>query len=57
MKIQLNGKEKEITNENKTIAELFQTEIESDDTIIACNCNNEIKSLNYIPKENDKINL
>ena len=57
MKIQLNGKEKEITNENKTIAELFQTEIESDDTIIACNCNNEIKSLNYIPKENDKINF
>ena len=56
MKIQLNGQTKEI-EENKTIAELFKTEIESDDTIIACNCNNEIKSLNYIPKENDNINF
>ncbi len=56
MKIQLNGQTKEI-DENKTIAELFKTEIESDDTIIACNCNNEIKSLNYIPKENDNINF
>ncbi len=56
MKIQLNGQTKEI-DENKTIAQLFKTEIESDDTIIACNCNNEIKSLNYIPKENDNINF
>ena len=57
MKIQLNNQEIEITNENKTIAELFKTKIESDDTIIACNCNNEIKSLNYVPKENDKIHF
>lgn len=57
MKIQLNGKEIEIKNENKTIAELFQEEIQADDTIIACNCNNEIKSLNYIPKENEKIDF
>lgn len=57
MKIQVNGKEKEIKSENKTIAELFQEEIQSDDTIIACNCNNEIKSLNYIPKENEKIDI
>ena len=56
MKIQLNGQIKEI-EENKTVAELFNTEIEADDTIIACNCNNEIKSLNYIPKENDNINF
>ena len=57
MKIQVNEQEKEITNENKTVAELFKTEIEKDDTIIACNCNNEIKSLNYIPQENDKIHF
>ena len=56
MKIQLNGQIKEI-EENKTVAELFNTEIEADDTIIACNCNNEIKSLNYMPKENDNINF
>ena len=56
MKIQLNGQTKEI-EENKTIAELFKTEIEADDTIIACNCNNEVKSLNYIPKENDNLSF
>ncbi len=55
LKIQLNEKDIEITNEQKTVAELFQKEIEENNTIIACNCNNEIKSLNYIPKENDKI--
>ncbi len=57
MKIYLNEQEKEIKNENKTVAELFEEEISNDDTIIACNCNNEIKSLNYIPKENDKIHF
>ncbi len=55
LKLQLNEKEIEITNEKKTVAELFANEIKEDDLIIACNCNNEIKSLNYIPKENDKI--
>lgn len=57
MKIQLNGQKIEIPNENKTVAELFKKQIKENDLIIACNCNNEIKSLNYIPKENDKINL
>ncbi len=57
MKIELNGQDREIANENKTIAELFASEIQADDTIIACNCNNEIKSLNYIPKQNDKIHF
>lgn len=55
MKIQLNGKSIEITNENKTVAELFEKELKEDDTIIACNVNNEIKSLSHIPSENDKI--
>ena len=55
LKLQLNEKEIEITNEKETVAELFANEIKKDDLIIACNCNNEIKSLNYIPKENDKI--
>lgn len=57
MNIQLNGKEIEVTNEEKTVAELFEKETSKDSMIIACNCNNEIKSINYIPKENDKIDL
>lgn len=57
MNIQLNGKELEVTNEEKTVAELFEKETSKDSMIIACNCNNEIKSINYIPKENDKIDL
>ena len=55
MRLQLNEKEIEITDGKKTVAELFANEIKENDLIIACNCNNEIKSLNYIPKENDKI--
>ena len=54
MKIELNGKEMEV-EQGKTVAELFENEIKANDRIITCNCNNEIKSLNYIPKENDKI--
>lgn len=57
MNIQLNEKELEVTNEEKTVAELFEKETSKDSMIIACNCNNEIKSINYIPKENDKIDL
>ena len=54
MKIELNGKEMEV-EQGKTVAELFENEIKANDRIITCNCNNEIKSLNYIPKESDKI--
>lgn len=54
MKIELNGKEMEV-EQGKTVAELFENEIKANDRIITCNCNNEIKSLNYVPKENDKI--
>lgn len=42
---------------NKTVAELYEKELKEKDTIIACSSNYEIKSLNYIPKENDKIEL
>lgn len=42
---------------NKTVAELYEKEIKERDTIIACSSNYEIKSLNYIPKEHDKIEL
>ena len=56
MKIQFNEETREIAGENKTVAEIFEKEIkENSKRIIACNCNNEIKSLNYVPKENDKI--
>ncbi|MBR1802910.1 MAG: nucleoside kinase [Clostridia bacterium] len=57
MEILLNGQKIEITNDNKTVMELFQEQIKQNDLMIACNCNNEIKSLNYIPKENDKIDF
>lgn len=56
MKIRFNEETREIAEENKTVAEIFEKEIqENSKRIIACNCNNEIKSLNYVPKENDKI--
>lgn len=42
---------------NKTIAEIFKNEIQHNNKIIACDANNEIKSLNYVPNENDNINL
>lgn len=42
---------------NKTVAELYEKEIKEKGTIIACSSNYEIKSLNYIPKEHDKIEL
>ena len=50
MKIQFNEETREIAEENKTVAEIFEKEIkENGKRIIACNCNNEIKSLNYVP--------
>ena len=54
MNTKLNEKEN-IKSYNKTVAKLYKNEIEKNSLIIACNCNNEVKSLNYIPKENDKI--
>lgn len=57
MNIVLNGEKREIKSENKSVMELFREEIQKNDLMIACNCNNEIKSLNYVPQENDKIDL
>lgn len=55
MKILFNEQEIEMPDEKKTVAQLLEEEIRKNDKIIACNSNNEIKTLNYIPKENDKI--
>lgn len=55
MKILLNEQELEMPDEKKTVAQLFKEEINKNDKIIACNSNNEIKTLNYVPKENDKL--
>lgn len=41
---------------NKKIIDIFKNEIENSKTeIIACKCNNEIRSLNYEPKEDEKV--
>ena len=55
MYINLNGNKIQVEDEEKKVIELFEKEIKEDDKIIACNCNNEIKTLNYVPKENDNI--
>lgn len=52
-----NGKEFQI-NKGETIGEVLKDEItKSEKTIITCNFNNEIKSLNYIPKTDGKVEL
>ena len=57
MKLICNGKEYEI-NKGKSILEILKDEIEkSENEIITCNFNNEIKSLNYIPEESGKVEL
>lgn len=56
MNIKLNNEILEV-EENKSIIELFDKEIGENKKIIACDINNEIKSLNFIPKENDNVNF
>ena len=56
MNIKLNTEILEV-EENKSIIELFNKEIGENKKIIACDINNEIKSLNFIPKENDNVNF
>ena len=56
MNIKLNNQILKV-EENKSIIELFNKEIGENKRIITCNINNEIKSLNYIPKENDNVNF
>lgn len=57
MKIIYKNIEVEI-EENKTVLEFFKEIIDkNENNIIACKVNNEIKSLNYILKENDEVEL
>lgn len=43
--------------DNKSIIELFEDKLKGNNHIIACDINNEIKTLNYIPKENDNVSF
>ncbi len=57
MKLICADKEFEI-NQGETIREALKEEIEKrDKEIITCRFNNEIKSLNYVPKESGKVEL
>ena len=57
MIITCNDKDYEI-NEGQTLGEVLNEEIKkSNNEIITCNFNNEIKSLNYKPRENGKVEL
>ena len=56
MNIKLNNEILEV-EEDKSIIELFDKEIGENKKIIACDINNEIKSLNFIPKEDDNVNF
>ena len=56
MKIIYKNMEVEV-QENTTVLENFKDIINEDSNIIACNINNEVKSLNYILKDDDEIEL
>lgn len=43
--------------DNKSIIELFGDKLKGNNHIIACDINNEIKTLNYISKENDNVSF
>ena len=43
--------------DNKSIIELFGDKLKGNNHIIACDINNEIKTLNYIPKESDNVSF
>ena len=43
--------------DNKSILEVFGDPLKGNNHIIACDINNEIKTLNYIPKENDNVSF
>lgn len=43
--------------DNKSIIELFGDKLKGNNHIIACDINNEIKTLKYIPKENDNVSF
>ena len=44
-------------NENSTVFESFKDAIKEKENVLACYVNNEVKSLNYVLKENDEVDL
>ena len=59
MNIKYKSEENVIVDDNKKIKvkELFKDKIENNKKIIACISNNEVKSLDYEVKNNDKVEL
>ena len=59
MNIKYKSEENDIVDDNKKIKvkELFKDKIENNKKIIACISNNEVKSLDYEVKNNDKVEL
>ena len=56
MKIVYKGDTKVEMGEHKKIVDIFKNEIEnSKEEIIACKCNNKVRSLNYEPEEGEKV--
>lgn len=56
MKLVYKGDTKVEMGENKKIVDIFKNEIEnSKEEIIACKCNNKVRSLNYEPEEGEKV--
>lgn len=56
MKLVYKGDTKVEMGEHKKIVDIFKNEIEnSKEEIIACKCNNKVRSLNYEPKEGEKV--
>ena len=56
MKLVYKGDTKVEMGEHKKIVDIFKNEIEnSKEEIIACKCNNKVRSLNYEPEEGEKV--
>ena len=56
MKLVYKGDTKVEMGEHKKIVDMFKNEIEnSKEEIIACKCNNKVRSLNYEPEEGEKV--
>lgn len=56
MKLVYKGDTKVEMGEHKKIVDIFKNEIEnSKEEILACKCNNKVRSLNYEPEEGEKV--
>ena len=56
MKLVYKGDTKVEMGEHKKIVDIFKNEIEnSKEEVIACKCNNKVRSLNYEPEEGEKV--